>query len=144
MKKLLLSCFFLCVFTPTAFADSDFMPLTLDFNLSCKVFQEGKHTVTKDFKKGGLDVLPSSDKNTLHLWHLAYDNEDIYVAYFKVSRISGTGSFFGVSVPVGMMTKVFNDFASNISYSAFKSKYKNYEVGNSGNVECKKVNKNLF
>ena len=142
--KYLLSVVVLLGYVLTATADTHFKGLKLDFNLSCKVFLKGKHTQTRDFKKGKNYVLPSSDKNTLNLFLISLNNAGTSVAYFKISRISGTGNLFMVLVPDGMMTKVFNDFASNINYSAFKSKYKNYELGDPGKVECKKANKNLF
>ena len=135
--KYILSIFFLICFVSVSQAEFP----RLEFNLSCELSSDGQVFATHDFGEGTYLHRTSGD-NRLQLSHIAVTRG---ITYFDVSRISGKGSFFGTGE---LSYELFEDAVADIfdfdmDYSNFQLKYRDHEMLR-GDLECKKVDKNLF
>ena len=135
--KYLLSIFFSICFVSVSQAEFP----RLEFNLSCELSSDGQYFMTHDFEEGTY-LHRTSSESRLQLSHIAVTRS---IIYFDISRISGKGSFFGTGE---LSYELFEDAVADIleldmDYSNFQLKYRDHEMLR-GDLECKKVDKNLF
>ena len=135
--KYFLSLLIIICFTSISYAEFP----KLEFNLSCKLCSNGDCFMTRDFEKG-TPLHRTTTENKLQFSHITIDK---VVIYLDVSRISGTGNFFSTDVmPDEVFARAVKDILElDMDYSNFQYKYKDQEML-SGELECKKVDKNLF